>query len=119
MKFKNTFVDCDLERNRIRRSSDSHTFGLVRRNFEGSVRPHQGWDLYAVSGTKCFSISKGTVKFAGERGALGQLIVISIDDTGYYAAYAHMSKISVAVGDEVKLGQMIGLTGNSGNASSM
>ncbi len=119
MKFMNEVIDWPLDTNIIRKNSESHTFGMVRRNSDGSSRAHQGWDFYAKSGTKCYAISKGTVEFAGARSALGNLVVISIGDTGYYAAYAHLSKINVALGDTVKLGQSIGLTGNTGNASSM
>lgn len=119
MRFKGALIDWPLESNKIRRSSDSNTFGMVRRNSDGSSRAHQGWDFYAKSGTACHSVCKGIVKFAGMRGALGNLVVISIEDTGYYAAYAHLSKILVQVDDVVKIGQVIALTGNTGNASTM
>lgn len=119
MKFQNEIVDWPLDTNIIRRNSESHTFGMVRKNLDGTSRPHQGWDFYAKAGTKCYSISKGEVKFAGLRGALGNLIVISIGSSEYYAAYSHLSQINVAVGDTVKMGQLIGLTGNTGNAASM
>jgi murein DD-endopeptidase MepM/ murein hydrolase activator NlpD len=36
-----------------------------------------------------------------------------------YAAYCHLSKTMVAKGDVIKRGQVIGLTGRSGNATSM
>lgn len=119
MRFHTEPVDWPLDINIIRKGSNSHTFGMVRRNSDGSPRAHQGWDLFAEAGTYCYSISKGKVEYAGDRGALGNLIVISIGDTGYYAAYAHMQRIDVKLGDTVELGQLIGLTGNSGNASTM
>lgn len=119
MQFHNEPVDWPLAENIIRRGSNSNTFGMVRRNTDGSPRPHQGWDFYAEEGTYCYSVSKGTVAYAADRGALGNLIVISIGNTGYYAAYAHMSRMDVSVGDTVELGQIIGLTGNTGNASTM
>jgi murein DD-endopeptidase MepM/ murein hydrolase activator NlpD len=119
MKFQGVTVDWPLDSNKIRRGSDSNTFGNVRRNADKTPRAHQGWDFYAKSGTTCYSIAAGEVKFADNRGALGLLIVISIKGTEYFAAYAHMSKSFVKPGDVVKLGQPIGLTGNTGNASSM
>ena len=36
-----------------------------------------------------------------------------------YAAYAHMTSAAVTVNQEVKLGDVIGYTGNTGNASTM
>jgi murein DD-endopeptidase MepM/ murein hydrolase activator NlpD len=119
MKFMNEVIDWPLDTNIIRRNSESHTFGMVRRNLDGSSRAHQGWDFYAKSGTRCYSVSRGEVKFAGVRGALGNLVVINIGNTPYFTAYAHLSSINVSVGDIVKVGQFIGLTGNTGNASSM
>lgn len=119
MRFNNELIDWPLDTNIIRKNSESNTFGIVRKNLDGTPRAHQGWDFYAKKDTKCYSISKGVVKFAGFRGALGNLVIISIGDTGYYAAYAHLSKINVVLNDTVKLGQLIGLTGNTGNASYM
>lgn len=119
MKFKGISVNWPLAMNMIRRGTENHTFGNVRRNADGSPRPHQGWDFYAEPGTPVMSISDGVVKFAAARGSLGNLLVVSIGDTGYFAAYAHLSEIRVKVGQAVKLGQTVAFTGNTGNASTM
>ena len=37
----------------------------------------------------------------------------------WYAAYSHLSRIDVELGEPVKIGEQIGLTGNTGNASTM
>lgn len=119
MKFKNTPINWPLAVNFIRRGMENHTFGNVRKNKDGTLRPHQGWDFYAESGTSVMSVSDGAVMFAGPRGALGNLLVISIGSTGYFAAYAHLSEIKVQKGEKVALGQVVALTGNTGNASNM
>jgi peptidoglycan LD-endopeptidase LytH len=119
INFQNEPIDWPLNSNLIRKNSIANTFGMVRKNSDGSDRPHQGWDFYAEEGTYCYSVARGKVVFADDRGALGNLLVISIGDTGYYAAYAHMSRIDLNVGDTVELGQLVGLTGNTGNASTM
>ena len=119
MRYSGTRIDWPLDINQIRKNSLSHTFGMVRRNADGSPRPHQGWDFYAEEGTPCYSVADGKVEYAGTRGALGNLVVISIADTGTYAAYAHLRDIAVKVGDRIQLGTLIGHTGNTGNASSM
>lgn len=118
MQYLDTEVDWPLDRNVIRRGSDSNTFGFVRRDANGK-RAHQGWDFYAKKGTPCFAISDGTVAHVSERGNLGLLIVMSIGKTGKYAAYAHLARALVKPGDQVLLGQMISLTGDSGNAAGM
>ena len=119
MNYKNTIIDWPLDKNIIRRNDDNNTFGLVRRNVDGSPRPHQGWDFYAKAGTPCYAIADGKVEYVGNANALGLLIVVSIGATGKYAAYAHLSQATVKAGDRVLLGQLIGRTGNSGNAKDM
>lgn len=120
-------VDWPLDLNRIRRGLINHTFGRVRRNADGTMRPHQGWDLFAAPGTPCFAVSDGSVKHIRTIGDYGNTIVLEfqfdIDGNGrpdtLYAAYSHLSRIDVKVGEKVRKGQQIGLTGNSGNATSM
>ncbi len=119
MEFNGVKINWPLSCNQIRRGLNNHTFGMVRKDATGKPKAHQGWDLQAIPGTPVFSVSKGKVAFAGDRGALGLLLVISIENTGYYAAYAHLSQISVKVGDELNLGDIVGNTGNTGNANTM
>lgn len=108
-----------LDANIIRRGSEHNTFGMVRIRSDGSPKPHQGWDFYAASGTPCYSIASGKVAFSGQCGDLGELIVIAIDGSSLFAAYAHLSERNVDMGDRVTLGQEIGKTGCSGNANGM
>lgn len=109
-----------LTNNVIRRNSESNTFGMVRKNANGTPRAHQGWDFYALPGTPCYAISDGKVVFSGTVGAFGMLLVIEFVYSGQklYAAYAHLSQILVS-GGTVSKAQKVALTGNSGNASSM
>lgn len=119
MKYLGTPVDWPLDNNIIRNNSVSNTFGMVRRNRDGSPKPHQGWDLYASVGTPCYSIADGEVDCVIKSATLGLYVVISIGNTGKYVAYAHLASALVMKGHKVKLGEMIGHTGNSGNASDM
>ena len=107
-----------LESNRIRSGSLSHTFGMVRKNADGTPRAHQGWDFYAEAGTPCYAVAAGKVVFAGERGALGNLVVLQIVPE-LYVAYAHLSRIDVKKVQTESDDAQIGLTGNTGNAESM
>ena len=110
-----------LKSNRIRRGMINHTFGMVRKNVNGSRRPHQGWDFYAAPGTPCFAVADATVALIRTEGDYGNTIVIEFvhDGDRLFAAYSHLSRIDVKTGDRVTAGQQIGLTGNTGNAVSM
>jgi len=110
-----------LESNYIRKGDTRNTFGPVRRNADGSLRNHQGWDFYAATGAKCFAIADGKVVYIGSTGDYGNIIVHTFVHGGktVHAAYAHMSKVNVKVGETVSRGQLIGLTGCSGNAAGM
>lgn len=50
--------------------------------------------------------------------AYGKQAVLKIKGSKYFAFYAHLSKISVALNAKVKKGDAIGKTGISGNAKS-
>lgn len=119
MIYQNQVVDWPLDSNIIRRNSESHTFGMVRNYSDGTPKPHQGWDLFAPVGTPCFSIADGEVIFSGPRGDLGLVIILHHRKMNIYSVYAHLDKLDVERQDFVKLGQQIGLTGNSGNAEKM
>jgi len=111
-------IDWPLDSNIIRRSSLNNTFGMVRLRADKSPRPHQGWDFYAPTGTPCYSVADGLVVYADSCGDLGKLIVIEIDKN-LFVAYAHLSEIFVKTRNSVKLGDMIGKTGCTGNADKM
>ncbi|MEU0061687.1 peptidoglycan DD-metalloendopeptidase family protein, partial [Streptomyces sp. NPDC006334] len=76
---------------------------------------HTGIDFLAASRTSVHAIGPGKVVAAGWGGAYGNQIVIKHSD-GMYSQYAHLSKVRVSVGDSVSGGQVIGLSGATGNA---
>ncbi|MBD59020.1 MAG: hypothetical protein CL808_02705 [Citromicrobium sp.] len=116
-----------LASNRIRRGSRNHTFGMVRRNADGSRRPHQGWDFEAPAGYRCYAIADGTIERVRDVGAYGKQVILrfthDFDDDGdpdtLFAAYCHLSRIDVVEGQRVARGEQLGLTGNTGNAAGM
>ena len=123
----NTSICWPLKKNRIRRGLGNHTFGMTRRNADGSRRPHQGWDFEARNGEDCFAIADGQIVMVRNQGAYGLQVILrfehDFDGDGdrdvLFAAYCHLSRADVAVGDQVARGQRIGLTGSSGNARGM
>lgn len=82
----------------------------------GEVGFHSGVDLAAPVGTQVLAVGDGTVAFAGNQGAYGQLIVINHRE-GLQTRYAQLGSIQVKVGQVVKQGQVIGTTGTSGRPS--
>lgn len=110
---------CDpLREMQIRRNRASNLFGLVR---DVSTKVHQGFDYYATVGTDIIAVANGKVVTVVDPGvsAYGKQLTLKLDDCSYYAFYAHLSVISVKVGEIVKKGDIIGKTGKTGNASSL
>ena len=92
------------------RSKKSAMFGMVRTNKDGSPRPHQGIDL-AVDDGVIADVARGNDGY-------GWTVTLKIKD-GLYAFYAHLSSIKCQVGQQVKAGDRIALTGSTGNAKGM
>ena len=82
---------------------------------------HSGQDFAVPSGTQVVAAHGGTVVKAGGNGAgdgpaYGNAVVIK-HGNGTYSQYAHLSKVTVHVGQIVKTGQEIAKSGNTGNSS--
>lgn len=78
---------------------------------------HAGIDYGLVYGTSVNATADGVVKVSAMRGRYGLLIVID-HKNGYESYYAHLSEPLVLRGTQVKKGQIIALSGNSGNVKS-
>lgn len=81
-------------------------------------RAHRGTDYAAPVGTPVLATSDGTVRFAGERGEYGNLIVLSHHNR-YQTYYGHLQRFAngIAPGAVVAQGQVIGYVGMSGLAT--
>ncbi|MDT0346828.1 M23 family metallopeptidase [Streptomyces litchfieldiae] len=77
---------------------------------------HTGVDFPVGTGTPVKAITDGEVVTAGSGGAYGNEVVIRHAD-GHYSQYAHLSSISVSVGQTVGTGDQIGLSGSTGNST--
>lgn len=110
-----------LVTNRIQRGKMG-TFGMVR---NGGTRAHDGWDLYANLGTACYAVGDGVVESVHYSASYGNIIDISLNERfrgmPIYARYAHlsMSLANLYKGIQIKKGQPIGFTGNTGNAANL
>lgn len=79
-------------------------------------RPHNGADLRAPMMTKVVSAHSGTVAHGGWMGGGGGNTVI-VKNGSLETRYLHLAKVDVAPGQSLSAGQAIGVSGNSGHAS--
>lgn len=93
-----------------RRSSN---FGMRFHPILGYSRMHQGIDFAAPTGTPVLASAAGRVVAAGWSGGYGNLIAVQ-HGRNMVTRYAHLSRISVKVGDNVGQGQRIGAVGSTG-----
>lgn len=122
-----TRIGWPLHRNIIRRGSINNTFGMVRRNANGTRRPHQGWDFATPPGYRCYAVADGVIETVRDVGAYGKQVILRFrfdfdgdgDEDTLFAAYCHLSRIDVQPGQHVRRGEQIGLSGNTGNARGM
>ncbi len=77
---------------------------------------HNGIDIGAERGTMVHAPAGGTVAFAGSHAEYGLTVVVDHGDD-LRTIYGHLSKISVAAGQQVGRGAELGQTGNSGRSS--
>ncbi len=98
--------------------------GVLRSSFGGRTDPfsgegafHTGVDLAAASGTPVHVTADGVVVSAGWSGDYGRLVTVD-HGNGLETYYAHLSQSLVVPGQEVRLGQVIALSGGTGRATS-
>lgn len=82
----------------------------------GGGRKHSGVDLKTKPNDNILSVFDGVVRFSGAYYGYGNVIVIR-HSNGLETLYSHNSKNLVKVGDNVKCGQVIALTGRTGRAT--
>ena len=77
---------------------------------------HTGIDIDANKGDPIYASAGGTVTQASYSGGYGNCVIIDHGD-GLSTLYAHLSKISVSVGQKVSRSELIGLAGSTGNST--
>ena len=91
-------------------------FGFRRDPKTGGRRMHNGVDFAAAMGTPLYATADGVVVHAGWSSGYGRLIKIQ-HDFGIETRFAHLSQMSVKVGQRVSRGQHIGDMGASGRVT--
>ncbi len=91
----------------------SSGFGRRVSPFTGEDMMHGGLDISAPMSTPVKAPAAGIVIASGPEKSLGNVIVVS-HGYGFKTLYAHMSKLRVRTGQNVKRGDLIGEVGNTG-----
>ncbi|MBN1598985.1 MAG: M23 family metallopeptidase [Bacteroidales bacterium] len=95
----------------------SSYYGSRQDPFTFIKRTHKGIDFVGPSNTNIYATAEGTVTLVKHsRKGYGNEVVID-HGYGYSTRYAHLNKILVDEGQDVKRGQKIGLMGNTGRST--
>jgi murein DD-endopeptidase MepM/ murein hydrolase activator NlpD len=94
----------------------SSGFGVRIDPFLGRPAMHTGLDFRGSTGERVFATAAGTVISAGRNGGYGKMVEIS-HGHGITTRYGHLSRIEVAEGDKVSIGQTIGRVGSTGRST--
>jgi murein DD-endopeptidase MepM/ murein hydrolase activator NlpD len=123
MKFSHNPVKHPILRTRGLATPEGAKFGMTRNN---GTRAHQGIDLALDKGFRCYAVENGKIVTTSlEWGGHGMIIMLQMNCPdkpqlhNRFAFYSHLSKINVKIGQEVKAGAIIGLSGDTGNAKGM
>jgi len=96
--------------------------GKITSNFGMRTHPithkethHDGVDISLKEGTPIKASLGGKVVFSGEKGGYGNVIIVKTGD--YETLYAHCSELLFEKGDNIKQGERIALSGNTGRST--
>jgi murein DD-endopeptidase MepM/ murein hydrolase activator NlpD len=91
-------------------------FGTRISPFTGKRQFHSGIDVAGARGTAVIATASGKVVFAGNKGPLGQTLIVD-HGHGIRTHYGHNDEILVKRGARVERGDAIGRMGNSGRST--
>jgi murein DD-endopeptidase MepM/ murein hydrolase activator NlpD len=94
----------------------SSTFGPRTDPFLRVPAMHTGIDFRGEIGQPVYATAAGTVTTAGWIGGYGRMVEID-HGNGLATRYGHLSEITVAVGENVRIGQEIGRMGSTGRST--
>jgi murein DD-endopeptidase MepM/ murein hydrolase activator NlpD len=91
-------------------------FGVRSDPFLGRPAMHTGLDFRAATGDPVRATANGKVVSSGWSGGYGRMVEVD-NGNGLSTRYGHLSEINVRVGDQVKIGQVIGAVGSTGRST--
>ena len=97
----------------VNRKQIQSFFGVGRDN---DTRRHEGIDIFSPFRTPVLAVAHGTVTRVNENNLGGKVVWLRPHGKDYTLYYAHLDEQIAAAGQEVNLGDTLGLMGNTGNA---
>lgn len=92
------------------------SYGMRTHPVLGGRRKHTGIDLAAPTGTPVYATADGIIGRADWFSSYGLYISIN-HGASMETRYAHLSRLAVAAGDNVKKGDLIGYVGSTGRST--
>ncbi len=90
-------------------------FGMREHPITHKLSHHDGVDIALKEGTPIKASLGGKVVFSGKQNGYGNVIIVKNGE--YEMVYAHCSKLLFNKGDNVKKGEKIALSGNTGRST--
>lgn len=110
-KFINDYLSVSFPLKNLKVNS---SFGVRTDPFTGKKKKHNGLDLHATA-DEVYAMLEGTVKKIGEDKRSGKYITIAHGE--FLVSYCHLSHIWVERGMQIKPGEVVGITGNTGRST--
>jgi murein DD-endopeptidase MepM/ murein hydrolase activator NlpD len=95
---------------------ETSPFGVRMDPFVHEAAMHTGIDFRGDIGEPIHATAAGTVSIAGIQGGYGKMVEID-HGNGLATRYGHLSEIDVSVGDQVRIGEVIGKLGSTGRST--
>ncbi len=90
------------------------SYGMRIHPFYKTLQAHQGVDYAIPEGSRVFATADGRVKDVSRRNSTSGQTVVLDHGNGYETSYSHLSSISVRKGQQVRRGDIIALSGDTG-----
>lgn len=94
----------------------SSNFGERIHPITGERKNHEGIDIAVPVGTHVYSAIDGTVTLAAYSESAGNWVKVT-NEAGWTVIMMHMDSLTVSQGQEVKKGDHLGYSGNTGNST--
>jgi murein DD-endopeptidase MepM/ murein hydrolase activator NlpD len=91
-------------------------FGVRNDPFSGEGAMHTGIDISAPMGTPVHSTADGIVIHASWNSGYGRCVIVD-HGNNYQTWYAHLSRMDVIEGQEIRRGEVLGAVGTSGRST--
>ncbi len=100
----------------LRASGKNHIKSYWGDQRDAGARSHEGIDMFAPKLTPVVAAANGRVTRVNENNLGGKVVWMRPDNKNYVLYYAHLDQQLVTDGQVVKIGDTLGLVGNTGNA---